>query len=595
MKKTKKQNEKNKNKFKIFSYVTIIILDWLALTTILFLKKKDILPLKYFLPIILVLLLTSTVFSIIIIKKKFKNRIKIPITILSVLEIIALAFALIYMNKTFKFLDNIGDSGYHIENYSVIVLKDRYKDIKELDAKTISYYNQENSTIGEALDKLNEEISTIKEEASNYQELVDKLYNEETEAIMIEESHRNMIEEKNPDFKEKTEVIYKIEIKTETVSIVKNVNVNKEPFNVYISGIDTYGTIDSVSRSDVNIVATINPKTHQVLLTSIPRDYYVDLADTGSKDKLTHAGMYGVDKSIKTIENLLDTEINYYVKVNFSSVQNIIDALGGVEVYSEYSFTGYEGTIFSEGYNRVNGFQALDFVRTRKTVPGGDRTRGINQQALISAMIEKACSKEILTRYTSLLKSLEGSFQTNMSTEEITSLIKNQINEMAKWNISSVNLDGYDGSGYTYSYSWEPLYVMVPYEDSVTEAQQKIKEVLNDQTLESSYVANDGNVNTPGQGTPYWMIEYSYQETPASQVPEEPKQEEKTEPVELEETENKENKENKEELKDPENEPEENSEEPIEEPENKENKENKEEPDNGQELVQGQTETTIVE
>ena len=576
-----------KNKFRIFSLITITILDWLSLTTILFLKKKDILPLKYFLPIILILLLTSGLFSFIIIKKKIKNKtiknkIKIPITILALLETLLLGFGLIYMNKTFKFLDNIGDSGYHIENYSVIVLKDRYKDITELEAKTISYYNQENSTIEEAFEKLEEVISPIKEETNNYQTMVDKLYNEETDAIMIEESHRNIIEEKNPDFKDKTEVIYKIEIKTKTESIVKNVDVNKEPFNIYISGIDTYGTIDSVSRSDVNIVATINPKTHQVLLTSIPRDYYVDLADTDSKDKLTHAGIYGIDKSIKTIENLLDTEINYYVKVNFSSVQDIIDALGGVEVYSEYSFTGYEGTIFQEGFNKVNGFQALDFARTRKTIPGGDRTRGQNQQALISAMIEKACSKEILTKYTSLLKSLEGSFQTNMSTDEITALIKNQIKEMAKWNVTSVNLDGYDGSGYTYSYSWELLYVMIPDEDSVIDAQQKIKDVLNNQTLESSYAENNGNVNIPGQGTPQWMYEYG----PSQEIVQnlEPTSEVK-EPLEPEEPEISETQEEPEEPKSPD--------EPIEPETQEEQSENTEE---GQELVQGSNEkfeTTI--
>lgn len=536
-------NKIKKNKFKIFSKIAIIILDWLALTTILLLKKYDILPLKYFLPVLLSLMLTSGLFSILIIKKKIKkkpikNKIKIPITILSILESILLAFVLIYLNKTFRFLDNIVDSGYHIENYSVIVLKDRYKEINELDAKQISYYKQENQAVDQALQKLEEVITPIKELKNNYQELVDDLYNEETDAILIEESHRTLIEEKNQDFNEKTEVIYKIEIKTKTNDIVKNVNVNKEPFNIYISGIDTYGSIESVSRSDVNIVATINPKTHQVLLTSIPRDYYVDLADTGSKDKLTHAGIYGIDKSIKTIENLLDTEINYYVKVNFSSVQNIIDALGGVDVYSEYSFTGYEGTIFQKGFNKVNGSQALDFARTRKTVPGGDRTRGQNQQALISAMIEKACSKEILTKYTSLLSSLEGSFQTNMKTEEITKIIKNQINDMAKWNITSQNLDGYDGSGYTYSYSWELLYVMVPDEDSVAQAKERIKNVLNDQTLESSYVENTGNVNIPSQGTPQWMYEYS---APQEIVQiEEPKTEqiiEQEEPIEPEITE----------------------------------------------------------
>ena len=572
-----------KNKFRIFSLITITILDWISLTTILILKKYNILPLKFFLPIILLLIGNAIITSRLIVKKKTKSKIKIPITIISILEIFALAVIIMYIYKTFNFLDNIKEKGYHTENYSVIVLKDKYKEINELEAKTLSYYKQENQSVEQALEKINEIITPIKDESDNYQQMVEKLYNEETDAILIEESHRNIIEEKNEDFKEKTEVIYKIEIKTETENIAKNVNVNKEAFNIYISGIDTYGNIDSVSRSDVNIVATINPKTHQILLTSIPRDYYVDLADTGSKDKLTHAGIYGIDKSIKTIENLLDTEINYYVKVNFSSVQNIIDALGGVEVYSEYSFTGYEGTIFEQGFNKVNGFQALDFARTRKTVPGGDRTRGLNQQALISAMIEKACSKEILTKYTSLLNSLEGSFQTNMETEEITALIKNQINEMAKWNITSIGLDGYDGSGYTYSYSWEPLYVMIPYEDSVTEAQEKIKEVINNQTLESSYAQNTGNVNIPTQGTPQWMIEYgTYEEVVYNTEPVEPESPEK--PIEIEEPN----------IEDPEIEPEE-PEEPVDPIEPEIPEEPIETPEENQEIAQAQNEPKTIE
>lgn len=564
------------NKFRIFSLLTVIVLDWISLTAILYLKKKDILPLKFFLPIVLILLLTSGIFSFFIIKKKFKkktisNKIKIPLTVLSVLEIIAIALALIYVNKAFKFLDTIGDSGYHIETYSVIALKGRYEKIEDLEAGTMKYFKQGESTVDQALQQLEEKISVIKEESNNIGQMVDDLYNNQTDSIMIEESYKSIIKDSYEDFEDKTEILYTIEIKTETESIAKSVNVSKEPFNIFISGIDSYGAIESVARSDVNILATINPKTHQVLLTAIPRDYYVELADTGSYDKLTHAGIYGIDKSVRTVEILLDTEINYYVKVNFSSLTSIVDALGGVEVYSEYSFTGWDGGIFQEGYNRVNGTQALDFVRTRKTVPGGDRTRGVNQEALISAMIEKACSKEILTRYSAVLNSLEGSFQTNMSTDEITKLIKNQINEMAKWNVTSLNLDGYDGRAYTYSYGGGELYVMMPDDDSVADAKQKIKDVINDQVLESSYAANTGDAFIPGHTTPYWMMESYYSEpalepTPTAAVPEEKDPEELEDPENIEDPENPENIEDPE---DPEN---------TEDPETPENPETPEEP-----------------
>lgn len=566
------------NKFRIFSLLTVIILDWISLTAILYLKKKDILPLKFFLPIVLILLLTSGIFSFFIIKKKFKkkaisNKIKIPLTILSVLEIIAIAFALIYVNKAFKFLDTIGDSGYHIEKYSVIALKGRYEKIEDLEAGTMKYFKQGESTVDQALEQLEEKISVIKEESNNIGQMVDDLYNNQTDSIMIEESYKSIIKDSYEDFEDKTEILYTIEIKTETESIAKSVNVSKEPFNIFISGIDSYGAIESVARSDVNILATVNPKTHQVLLTAIPRDYYVELADTGgSYDKLTHAGIYGIDRSVRTVEILLDTEINYYVKVNFSSLTNIVDALGGVEVYSEYSFTGWDGGIFSEGYNKVNGTQALDFVRTRKTIPGGDRTRGKNQEALISAMIEKACSKEILTRYSAVLNSLEGSFQTNMSTDEITKLIKNQINEMAKWNVTSLNLEGYDAHAYTYSYGGGELYVMMQDEESVADARQKIKDVLNDQVLEGSYAANTGDVIIPGHTTPYWMME-SYYSEPAPEPTPTAVEPEKKDPEELEDPENLEDPEapeNTEDPEDPEN---------TEDPETPENPETPEEPE----------------
>ena len=291
----------------------------------------------------------------------------------------------------------------------------------------------------------------------------------------------------------------------EMKDIVKEVNVTKDTFTIYVAGIDTYGSVSSVSRSDVNMLVTINPKTGQVLLTSIPRDYYVRLhGTTGYKDKLTHAGIYGVDMSVQTLEDLLDIDINYYVRVNFTSLIKLVDALGGVDVYSEYSFNsnaglGYQdGFHFSKGYNHVNGEQALAFVRTRKAFIGGDRVRGKNQQALIEAIIRKVCSPTIIMRYTSILDSLEGSFDTNLSMNDITSLARYQIDKMPDWNISSISLDGTDGSEYTYSFSGQKLYVMIPSEDSVNSAKDKFTAVYNNEKLESSY-GDVGDIKDPGK------------------------------------------------------------------------------------------------
>ena len=540
MKKRKQQKKINTSitsKYNVYMVINSLFLSWLALTNILLIGKYDILPLKYFIPVLAGLIIIPSILIFVMLKRKIKTKIRTICSIFSIILIIILSIVLFYLNKTFSFLDKLKAGDYYTENYSIIVMNDKeYSEVNELEETHLEYLNQEQLHINEALEKLNEIVKPQLEEEQDYNVLANKLYNNEVDAIMIEESYRNMIEENKENFSKETKVIYTIEVKTEKPVTAKHVDVKAEPFNVYITGIDTYGSISAVSRSDVNIVATVNPNTHQVLLITIPRDYYVQLADTtGYKDKLTHAGIYGIEKQVKTIENLLDIEINYYAKVNFSSLENIVNALGTVDVYSEYSFTGYEGTIFTQGYNKVNGAQALDFARTRKTVSGGDRTRGQNQQALIQAILNKACSKEIITKYSGILSSLEGSFQTNMSTDKMTDIIKKQIDEMAKWNVTSISLEGYDDSAYTYSGGSMPLYVMVPYEDSIEEAKEKIKEVKEGKILESSYIENTGQVNIPGQGTPQWMYEYSAPEItqnqpePTPQPAEEPKKQEEPE------------------------------------------------------------------
>lgn len=306
----------------------------------------------------------------------------------------------------------------------------------------------------------------------------------------------SMVNEDNPEFNTKTKVIYKFVIKLKSKTKAKDVNVTNKPFNIYITGIDTYGEITSVSRSDVNIVATVNPKTKQVLLTSIPRDYYVQLhGTTGVKDKLTHAGIYGVDKSITTIEDLLDIDINYYVKVNFTSLIDIVNALGGITVYSDYTFTTIDGVHFTEGNNNMNGEQALSFARERKAFLEGDNQRGKDQQAVIAALIKKMCSKSIITKYDSILNSLNGKFQTNMSSNKITSLLKMQLNDMSSWNVSTYNLQGVNSSNYTYSGGNTKLFVMEPVLGSIEEAHNLINDVKNGKKLKASYTY-DGPVTT---------------------------------------------------------------------------------------------------
>lgn len=284
------------------------------------------------------------------------------------------------------------------------------------------------------------------------------------------------------EFEKNIRIIYTIDINKKIENIEKPVTTNKEPFTIYISGIDTYGSISTTSRSDVNILVTINPNTGTILLTSIPRDYYVRLhGTTGYKDKLTHAGIYGIDMSTSTIEDLIGIDINYYVRVNFNTLIKVIDEIGGIDIYSDINFTAWtdKSCKFSEGTNSVGGKCALAFSRERYSYQSGDRHRGQNQQAVITAIIKKVSSdKNLILKYNNILDSLNGTFQTNMQLEDITNLIKNQIDNNTNWNIESISLDGYDSSNYTYSYSGSKLYVMEPNYTTIETAKNKITEVL---------------------------------------------------------------------------------------------------------------------
>lgn len=264
--------------------------------------------------------------------------------------------------------------------------------------------------------------------------------------------------------------------------IEHTISVTEEPFNIYISGIDVYGDITKESRSDVNLIATVNPETHKILLTTTPRDYYVTIPGVSGeqKDKLTHAGTYGVQTSMKTLANLYDTELPFYIRVNFTSVEEIVDVMGGVDVESELAFTtskaAGEVVDVKEGINHFNGKQALAFVRERKALATGDNQRGKNQQALLTALLKKAMSPMILFRANGMINSVAGNAETNLSEKQIKSLIQMQIESMKGWKIESVAAEGDDsGKQYCYSYKGGPLYVTVPYEESVNEIKQKIR------------------------------------------------------------------------------------------------------------------------
>ena len=284
-------------------------------------------------------------------------------------------------------------------------------------------------------------------------------------------------------------------------------NITKDPFNVVITGMDVTGKIDTQGRSDVNMIVTVNPKTGQILMTSIPRDYQIYMPDKDmAVDKLTHTGFYSVESTILAEENLLDIVANYYVKVNFTTVEKFIDAIGGVDVYSEVEFTPsynaypddrdappeVEGWTVKEGVNHMTGAQALVFARERKAFDDGDRTRIKHQQAVFEAMIKKATSsKTMLLSYNKILSNLKAYFEMSFSSKELRALVKYQLAKNPNWKIYRNTITGGDGSMILYSTGDAYAYVMTQDEESIGNAKTLIQAVMEGQELDKD---EDGNV-----------------------------------------------------------------------------------------------------
>lgn len=489
----KRRKEKKKLNFKciyllLFAVVTIIF--------ITFIKIINVIPTLYFI-ILLILTIGLYILSFFLLKKKKK----IGYVISGILIVIYLLVTY-YLGITMNFFNSFSKIRYNEETYLVLSLKDTYKDIKEIKDKNLGYVENDLNNINKAIEKLDKKVTTNKQVYEDNTSLFKDLDDKKIDALLTDETYYNI--KKEEEGVDNYQILYKIKVRTIVKEKNKTVDITKDPFTIYISGIDVYGNIETVSRSDVNILMTVNPTTKQILLTSIPRDYYVQLAGTsGYKDKLTHAGNYGINMSIDTIEKLLDIDINYYVRVNFTTLEKLIDAIDGVDVYSEYSFVSYiDSYKFYKGYNHMNGKQALAFSRERKSLPSGDIERGRNQEAVIEAIIRKATSGSTIYKYSKILSNIKGTFQTNISETDITKLIKKELSNIGGWNITSTNLDGTGSSEYTYSYSGQKLYVMIPNEKSITETKAQITKVINGDKLNSSYSNSIGNIQNPSKVNP---------------------------------------------------------------------------------------------
>lgn len=458
----------------------------------------DMLPDRYLLlsVLLLVFLLLYTFFSQM--SKKWYIVGRVLAGLFSVVLIVGSA----YLIRGYAAINNMTDANIKVDEVTAIVLADdpadSLDDIGDYKFGILKDIGREytDSMIDSVSTKLDKTLSIKEYDAAV--SLVEALYNKEVGVILFNEAYRETIVELKENFETETRILanHKIETIVDLEEEEEQKASIKDPFIMYCSGIDAYGTISKTSRSDVNIIAVVNPTSGQILLVNTPRDYFVPLSiSKGVKDKLTHAGIYGVDVSIETLEMLYDIDIDYYARVNFTGLTDIVNALGGVKVYSDKTFKSDWGPSFVQGYNNVNGEQALAFCRERHHFGDGDRQRGKNHQHMISAIIDKATSPAILKNFNKLMKSIEGSFETNMKTKKITKFVKLQMDEGIKWNIESISVDGKGGREATYSIPSKKAYVMYPDETSIETAKENIQRILDGKKIKKEKEEKSGGSN----------------------------------------------------------------------------------------------------
>ncbi len=416
-----------------------------------------------------------------------RNKVSTIVTsVISVLLTVAMLAGYVVVHKLDSTLNNISTGEkYETIQVSVLVLKDdTAQSLSDLAGTTVGSLKDDDG-VSDVQEKINEAVSTAVTytDYMDQASLADALLNQSARAIIMNQAYVDVLDELEgyEGFADKVRALYTLEVKIPIKDDTSTSDSTKDgTFLVYVSGIDTYGSVNVKSRSDVNILAAVNTKTGTVQLINTPRDYFVAFPEkNNAKDKLTHAGIYGIDCSISTLEQLYGQKIDYYVRMNFSGFEGIIDAMGGVDVESDYAFS-VDGYSYVKGTNHLNGAQALRFARERHSFSEGDVQRGKNQMAVITAVIKKAASADTLKNFNSIMNQLSGTFQTNMPTETMYSLVSKQLSSGTSWNVESYTVTGTGSmSTETYSMPGRNLYVMIPDQTTVDQAKTLINNVLN--------------------------------------------------------------------------------------------------------------------
>ena len=451
-----------------FMIILIIVILWLGYQLI----KYPILSTKY----IIIFMIVNIVIMLLFILSQYKAKNK-KIRLTGKILIIIFCLLLIPLNYTFsKTMNALAKTETHVETDSVSIIvkaNSTYQYTQDLKGKVYSTLATDDKSVEKTIEKLQTENNeNIQPKVySGVLTLVNALYNNDVDCIIINESYRAMIEEDFPNFSSDTRVIYSKQYVTE-INSPENSDITRNTFNVYVSGIDTYGSITTKSRSDVNMIMTVNPTTKTILLTSIPRDYYIPFNVLGGqRDKLTHSGLYGVNETMQNVASYFGIDIDYFIRVNFDSLIDIVDSLGGIEVYNPQAFKNFE-----VGKITLNGEEALAFSRERYSFEDGDKERGRNQMRVITGIINKVLSPAIISNYSELMDKLHVSFQTNMADEQIISLVRMQLDDMSPWTIQQQSVNGNGQTLYSPIYGSD-LYMMVPDDKSVENAKVKINEL----------------------------------------------------------------------------------------------------------------------
>lgn len=483
---------KEQSKFsKVLSILLSVVLVISSFYLLYQVIRLNVLPSKFLFPLTIGVVVLDAIFILLLVYFSKNVVSKIICIVLTLFICVASCFGGYYISKTQNVLSSITNVAKHAKNTVSVIVKESssIKNKSQLNGVSVGSLRLNEQGSKKALKELsNEGIVLNQTEYDSMTALLEAFYNGEVDSIIINESSRSQIldMEAYSNFDSNTRVVYQTSYKVKNNDSATSVSdITSKPFNVLISGSDTRGGFDENGRSDVIMIATVNPKTHTILLTSVPRDFYVttacDAGDgcmQGALDKITHTGIHGTNTTKRTVEQLLGIEINYTFKVGFDTVTELVDVLGGVDVYVEPGYAVHTSYLnVNEGINHLNAEQALAYARERYSYTEGDRQRTKNQQQVLMGIVKEATKPSVITNYAAIMDTMANTFSTTMSNEEITDLIKYQLNNNPTWKMEQYMVDG-TGDTLMCAELGDAASVMVPDQSTVKMAKDKINAVL---------------------------------------------------------------------------------------------------------------------